>query len=297
MPPNVRRAAGDEEEPVGVTLARMRQSRHLTGAKLASMVGMSQPKISRIERGKGAADPEDVATLARALGANDSVVQSLMERAEQLHDRMTDWRPTSGGLAGRQKIMLGWESDATVIRDFQPAVLPGLLQTSGYAKAALESFQRVAPLASDDLTETAILAAVSARVSRQEALAVPSKSFTFVITEAVLKNQLGSPVVMLGQVEHLHDTAAQRPNVRLKVIPDGAPTDLPPMHGFSLFDDKLVEIDVYNTGLISRSSRDSESYRRVFDSFESSAVEIGPTLDKYHAWYLGQARPQAAPGA
>jgi transcriptional regulator with XRE-family HTH domain len=276
----------DDDEPVGAALARMRRAKRITGAKLAAMVRMSQPKISRIERGKGVPDPEDIGTIARALGADENLAQALMDRAERSHDRMTDWRPASTGLAIQQKTLGDWESTATVVRVFEPALVPGPLQTSGYAKAVLQSFQHIAQLVPDEFTEATLLAAVTARVKRQEALADRSRSFQFVLGEAALKRRIYPPVEMLAQINHLREVAGHNENVSITVVPDGAPTGLPLLHGFSLFDDELVVVDLYNTGLTSRSHRDLQSYRRVFDTLDEQATDIEPFLDKYQALYI-----------
>lgn len=270
---------------VGAALVRMRRARGLTGAQLAAQVGMSQPKISRIERGQGLPDPQDVGIIARALGADDQLVQTLMNRAERSHDRMTDWRPASTARVDQQKTLAGWESAATTVRTFEPALVPGPLQTSGYAKAVFESFRSI-PHVGDDLSESAVLAAVSARVRRQEVLADRSKSFQFLLGEAALKRRIYSPVEMLAQIDHLRETAARNPNVKIAVILDGAPAGLPLQHGFTVIDDKLVVVDLYNTGLTSRSRRDVESYRRVLDILEESATDIEPVLDRYQNLYI-----------
>lgn len=274
-----------EGEPVGAALARMRRAKRLTGAELAALVGMSQPKISRIERGQGLPDPQDVGEIARVLGASEQQVQALMDRAERSHDRMTDWRPASMGRVEQQKTLADWESGATTVRTFEPALVPGPLQTSGYAKAVFESFRTI-PYVGDDLTESAVLAAVSARVRRQEVLADRSKSFQFLLGEAALKRRIYSPVEMLAQIDHLRETAARNPNVNIAVILDGAPAGLPLQHGFMVIDDKLVVVDLYNTGLTSRSRRDVESYRRVLDILEESATDIEPVLDRYQNLYI-----------
>ncbi|MEU4425865.1 helix-turn-helix transcriptional regulator [Actinoplanes sp. NPDC024001] len=283
-------AGAPHEEPVGVTLARMRRAKKLTGAVLAKRVGMSQPKISRIERGRGSADPEDILVIARALGADESLARALADRAAQAHDRMTDWRPTPESLAGRQQDVADWESAARTVRDFQPALLPGLLQTSEYARAAMRAFLRLESTAADGTADAALLAAVTARFRRQEVLADTARSFQFVITEAVLRSRICPPTEMLAQVDHLRKLSGL-PHVRLGIIPEGAPVDLPPMHGFTLLDDTLVVIDVYNTGLTSRGRNDVELYRRVFDVFQSSATdEVGPMLDRYRTDYIDQLR-------
>ncbi|MFC3741075.1 helix-turn-helix domain-containing protein [Paractinoplanes deccanensis] len=266
-------------------LARMRRARELTGAMLAAQVGMSQPKISRIERGQGAADPEDVAVIARALGATESEAQALKERAERAHNRVTDWRPTATNLAGRQGTLAGWELAATEIRDFQPALITGLLQSDRYARAALSGFQRSPQPQNRD---AALHSAVLARLGRQQALADGGKTFHFVFTESVLRNRICSPIDMLGQIEKLREVGEQ-PNVRIAIIPDDAEVELPALHGFVLYDDDLVVIDLFNTGLTTRGRTDVAEYREVFDAFARHATaDVAEMLDRYHGYYLDQ---------
>jgi transcriptional regulator with XRE-family HTH domain len=285
-------APGDQEEPVGAALARMRRRQRLTGAKLAEMVGMSQPKISRIERGNGLLDPADVGVLAHALGADEDTTRALMRRAEQAQDRMTDWRPAVA-LADGQRTVAGWESSAETLRMFETAVVPGVLQTSGYAKAILRSLVRLIETGGGDPAETTVLAAVSARIQRQEIVADRSKSFRIVLTESVLKYQVCPPAEMLAQLSHLREIAGQA-NVEITAIPDGTPVAIPPFHGFALFDDSLVLIDLFNTGLLSRGRKDVQAYRAVFDTLQAQATVIEPLLAKYQAIYLEQLRDPSA---
>lgn len=276
----------DQNEPVGTALARMRHARRLTGAQLASRVGMSQPKISRIERGRGAPDPEDIHAIARALGASEAEARVLMERAARAHDRIADWRPTSVNLAGRQETMADWESAAAEVRDFEPALLPGLLQTSEYAAAALRAFQVLLHPDAEQGVESAIEAAVAARIGRRKVLLDPAKSFEFVLTEAVLRNRICPPANMLSQIDRLR-RIADRENVTIGIIPEEVEIAIPPLHGFTLFDDDLVVIDIYNTGLTARGRTDVAHYRHVFDQFRQQAIaDIGPVLDRYETVYL-----------
>lgn len=281
-----------EDEPVGAVLKRMRAVRRISGDQLARATGrrVSQSTISRIERGVGLPDPVAVREMAAALGADEGQVQELVERAERLHDRLTDWRPTAAGLASRQKTTADWEAATRVVRDFQPALLPGLLQTSGYAKATLQVFQRYASRPAGGRVDAAILAAVSARIRRQEALADRSKSFSFVITESVLRNRMCPPGEMLAQVHHLREVDATYENVSVTVVPGDAPSSVPAMHGFTLLDDTMVIIDVYNTGLISRGRMDAEIYRSIFETFEGEAVALEPIIEKYESFYVEQLR-------
>lgn len=276
----------DEEEPVGAALKRMRQERRVSGRGLAHAVGLSQSTVSRIERGIGSPAVDDIRRLAVALGADERQVADLVLRAERAHDRMTDWRPTSDTLAGRQESVAEWEAGARVTRDFQPTILPGLLQVSGYARAVLRLFQPLARLPAGELTEAAVLAAVSARMRRQEVLADRSKSFAFIVTEAVLKSAVCPPAEMLAQIHHLREVIARYDNVSLTVVPDGAPMAVPPLHGFTLLDDDLVVIDVYNTGLVSRGGKDVEIYHQIFEMIQGSAAEAGPALERCQAIHV-----------
>lgn len=285
------------DESVGAALLRLRRARRLTGAQLADRVEMSQPKISRIERGRGLPDPEDVGRIARALGADEDLVRQLMDRAESAHDRMTDWRPTAVGLAGRQRSLADWEAESQVVRDFQPAVVPGLLQTSGYARFSLRAFQSLIaqdstpPADNAALTaDAALFAAVSERMRRQEALADSGKSFLFVITETVLRSRFCPAAEMVAQIDRIRQIA-DAPNVTIQILPDDAFVDLAPMHGFTLLDDRLIIVDLYNTGLISRGRNDARQYRQVFDWFEGRAeTDIDPILARYEALYIESLR-------
>ena len=280
-----------DDEAVGSVLARLRRAKRLTGGQLGKLVGMSQPKISRLENGVGFPDPEDVGRVARALGADEALVLSLMELAERSHNRMTDWRPFPLALANRQRTVGGWESDVRTFRVFQPAVIVGLLQTSEYARAVLTSFQRMITPDADMSVGTAVPEAVSARMQRQEVLADKNRTFHFVMAETVLENRICPPEDMPAQIRRLRDVAAQS-NVSVGIIPADVEWSIPPFHGFLLLDDSVVMIDLFNTGITTKGRADARIYRQVFDSYERLAeTNIRPILDRHLKRYLDLAQP------
>ncbi|WP_433789214.1 helix-turn-helix domain-containing protein [Actinoplanes sp. CA-252034] len=281
----------DPEEPVGVALGRLRRAAGLSGAQLGARVNMSQPKVSRIERGVGALDPTDVAVLAAALGADEALTRSLVERAWRSHDKLADWRPAPVGLAGAQHRVREWESAASEVFEFQPALVSGLLQTSGYARAVLSSFQQMIGAGEQASPEPAIAAAVSARIRRQEALADSGKVFHFVFLESVLSNRPCSRLEMLTQISHLTDANRRHANIDIRVIPQGTVLVIPPMHGFALYGDDILAIDSFNTGLTSRGRADLKQYRYLFDHYAGLATsEVEPILSRYRSLYLEQLR-------
>jgi transcriptional regulator with XRE-family HTH domain len=274
------------DEPVGRVLAAMRQAQKLTGAQLAKRVGMSQPKISRIENGIGLPDPDDVGRIARALGAGDGETQRLKELAERLHTRMTDWQPFPMTLASKQRDVAHREADAQTVRQFEPAVICGLLQTSGYARAVLSTFQELILLDAEPASSPSLAEAVSERMRRQEVLADEAKSFHFVLSETTLSNRVCPPDEMPAQIGRLRQVARQD-NVSVAIVPTDARLHVPPMHGFQLFDETVVTVDLFNTTLASHSKADARMYRQVFDWLKEQAEpDVDPILDRYLGLYV-----------
>ncbi|MEV0897100.1 helix-turn-helix transcriptional regulator [Actinoplanes sp. NPDC049802] len=273
------------DEPVGVVLARLRKSKRIPGQALGERVGMSQAKISRLETGAVAAEPADVRLLAEELGLPPDEVDRLVTRAEHADNRLTDWRPAHLGLAERQRDLRQLEVSTLEHRVFQPAVVPGLLQTSEYARAIMSDLHielddsRVADSA------VAVAEAVTARMNRNQILLQPDRVFVFLITEAVLRNRVGRPAEMVAQIARIREVAAY-PNVTLWIVPDEAEWPIAPYHGFYLADDRCVLVDLFNTSMISRGRRIVRSYRRVFDAIERVATtDVEPLLERYQTHY------------
>ncbi|TQN27761.1 hypothetical protein FHX37_4490 [Haloactinospora alba] len=106
------------------------------------------------------------------------------------------------------------ERRATVIQDYTPLVVPGILQTEDYARATIQAVSRT-------VSEEEAAARAHGRVKRQEILSGDHPpSLSAVIDEAVLRRRLGSPETMRGQLDHLWNVAGWRYGEVL-VIPTG----------------------------------------------------------------------------
>ncbi|WP_279592854.1 helix-turn-helix domain-containing protein [Streptomyces liangshanensis] len=102
------------------------------------------------------------------------------------------------------------EEAATEIRSFQAQLVPGLLQTSGYARAVLAggrpNRERV-----DEL--------VTARLARQHVLERPEPpELWLVLDQNVLCRRMGGVDTMRGQLERLLE-AAETPHIVLQIVP------------------------------------------------------------------------------
>jgi transcriptional regulator with XRE-family HTH domain len=279
-----------ERRGIGSALAKLRRQKGLTGHDLGQRAGMSQAKISKIETGAVVPTANDAERIARALGASPEMVRALREQAEGLHDQFTDLRVTSRRLTSSQQEVGGNESRARVIRVFQPAIVVGLLQTAEYARSVLGDFAAGMSGASVGVDASAVPAAVTARVKRQEILVDRRKRFEFVMSETVFHNQICSASAMVAQLDRIREIAGY-PNVTIAVLPPDASLAFPPMHGFEMFDGRLVLIDLINTVMTSRGAADLRMYRSVFDHFlASSTTDIDPILHRYVDRYADLAR-------
>src|SRR5262245_50108488 len=221
-------ARADETRRLGLDLAALRRQQKVTGKQLADGLPMSQSKISRIETGAVIPTPEDVEVIVRALGQDDNVIAEFRRRAESQFGRGSNAEEPVGFY---QSAYQEYEQRSTVIESWQPDLVPGLLQTSGYATAVLTRF---ADLFEDNDVITRV-DRVARRLERQRVL-YEDKRFTFVIMEVVLRYAIASPIEMATQIEHLQNMAT-RPNIKLAIIPRDVDPYYPPGQGFTIFDD------------------------------------------------------------
>jgi transcriptional regulator with XRE-family HTH domain len=284
-PTDVEGSVSDRE-----TLASLRKRRGLTGVKLGRLVNMSQAKISKIETGRVVPTRDEVRRLARALGVTVEVADDLVERAGGRQDQMTDWRVRSGAnRIPEQREIANIESATAEIRIFQDSILPGLLQTAEYARAVLTAL-RDNELAVGGEVSVEVGGIVSSRIRRQERLADPNRSFIFVMSEAVLRHQICSPIEMASQIKRIRDVA-QQDNVTVGILPADQQLRMPHMHGFMLVDDRILLVDLFYTFLTSRGERDLRLYRGIFETMAAQAItDVDAILDRYQDMYLDLAR-------
>jgi transcriptional regulator with XRE-family HTH domain len=216
-------------------LARMRKAAGLTGEQLAQALGWTEKtgrtKVSKIENGKQTPSPEEVRAWAEASGHPEAAAEllDLLADVQTVHTR---WRRRlRGGQAPIQEDIDRRTQAAKRIRNAEVAMIPGLLQTAGYARSIITAVSAA-------YGTTDVDAAVQARMRRQDVLYDQSKAFEFVITEAALRLLPCPPQVMAGQLDRL--MSMDLPNVTLGIIPLGVELQIMPYNGFLLLDDDLT---------------------------------------------------------
>lgn len=248
-------------DELSTTLRRLRRDADLSGMEAARRAGYSQPKISRFETGRQVPTPAQVVTLTRVYNADPQTQARLLTIAEDLHAGTTRARAVlSHGARHMQQRLGRIERASSMIRSFVPTMVTGLLQTPDYARA----------IASRDMTGDDLDTFVAARIDRQTILDT-DRQIVAVLTEGALRWHVGSPTVMIAQLQHLAETT-RRSNVRLGVIPWTKPVRTGALHGFHLYDQRAAIVGTETATAIITDTRDITAYETSFTTYQTLAA-------------------------
>lgn len=182
---------------LGGRLRELRVASELSGKQLAELLSWQPSKVSKIENGKQTPSSDDIRDWARAT-TFEGETASLLASLQTLEVQRAEWRRVlRGGIRPRQNALAELDQKTRLFRVFEPGVIPGLLQTSEYARARFAEAIRIHKLKND------INDAVEGRMKRQDIFYRPDKRFHFVLTEAALRFRMCSLPVMLGQLDRL----------------------------------------------------------------------------------------------
>ncbi|MFJ3846887.1 transcriptional regulator [Streptomyces albidoflavus] len=251
---------------VAERLRALRAEAGITGGELAARCGWTHSKSSRIENARTPPSPDDIRRWCAACDAGgqarDIVAESLNAESQYVEWR----RRVRTGMRQLQDSYLSLYRSTGLFRVYSPTLVPGLLQTEGYARAVLSANARL--LEAPDDAEAAALA----RVDRSRIIHERGHRFVFIVEEAVLRYQLGDHDGMAAQLGHLL-TAGALPAVSLGVIPDARPArTLWPQEIFHVYDDTLVSIETLTARVTVTQPSEIALYLRAFEELRSMAV-------------------------
>jgi transcriptional regulator with XRE-family HTH domain len=206
--------------PTGPTIARwqlarelraLREAAGISHADIAEVLGCSESKIYKMESGSIGVGRGDLLVMLDRYHDTDEVHrQTLLDLQKQGKER--GWWVKYGQLPNPYSMYIGLESAATAVKNFQLAVVPGLLQTEEYARAIIMA-QRVG-----DSNEE-VDRRVKVRKARQACLTEePPLDLWVILDESALRRQMGGKAVMRDQLDHLI-AASRLPNVAIQVLP------------------------------------------------------------------------------
>ena len=197
---------------LGARLRRLRQTAGISRDNAGQAIRSSGSKISRLELGRTGFKQRDVSDLLTLYGVSDDDAERaiLLGLARQANDAGW-WHGYNDVLPAWFEPYLGLEQAASIIRSYEVAFIPGLLQTPEYARAVIRLMDGVSEAEADQR--------VALRMQRQQLLHRPNPPRLWVvIDETALRRPIGGRAAMLEQVDHLIQMS-RLPTVTVQVMP------------------------------------------------------------------------------
>ena len=249
-------------EELGRRLRRHRLDLGLSGLEVAARGGVTQPSVSKIERGMMLPSGD---VLERILGVLDldaeqrADLRDLLSRAV---DDAADRRRHGRGLALLDAIAER-ERNTTALRSLSTSMIPPLLQTADYARYAA----RLTPW----MSERELGRAAALHLERQGVLFEQGRTFEFLITEGALRMCPGPPTLATTQADRLRVLAALQ-GVRIGIVPAEETTrQVFPLYGFAVHDDAAVAIETYTGELLLTRADEIAAHTAVLDGYAEAA--------------------------
>ncbi|MFE2494012.1 helix-turn-helix domain-containing protein [Streptomyces scopuliridis] len=270
MPISPSSSAQAARESVARRLRDLRKEAGLTVSELADRCGRHHSKTSRIENARTAPSSRDIHVWCRACGdieqVGDLIAQSL--NAESMWN---EWRhQVRGGLKQLQDSWVQFFHDTRLFRVYSSTMVPGLLQTEGYAAALLSAIADFRDIPRNDGAEAAV-----ARIERSRVIHEPGHRFVLLVEEAALTYQLGDADAMAAQLGYLL-TAGALPSVSLGIIPAKTrERRMWPQETFHVYDDSLVSVELLSAQVNITQPSEIALYLKAFEELRSMAV-YGP---------------------
>ncbi|MED7948031.1 helix-turn-helix domain-containing protein [Streptomyces sp. BE303] len=250
---------------VASRLCDIRLNAGITGRELAVRCGWSESKSSRIENGKTPPADADIRAWCTACGA-DGRITDLIAANRNADSMYVEWRRLQRtGLRHLQESSVPLYRATRRFRAYCSNVVPGFLQTSGYAAALLSS------IAAFRHTPNDVSEAVASRLARSQIIYEPDHSFALLIEESVLHYQIGDPGVMAGQLGHLL-AVMSLPSVSLGIIPFGRRRNMWAVEMFTMFDESRVHVELLSAAVTVTAPGEISDYQKAFGEFSKHAV-------------------------
>lgn len=253
--------------PAAFLGAKLRQGRIDAGFSsqdaLAARLGFDRTVITKAETGDRPPTPDVLSMWCETCGLDPDMFTGLAELARSADGPIPTWFED----------WLDAEGNAHTIRIWQPLIIPGLLQTAGYARALF-----VAAGADEDRAGDL----VNARLERQAILdRSQPPDVLAVLDESALHRLIGLPATMADQLAYVVERG-RLPHVTVQVVPaeSGANAGL----GGAL---NIASVDGAPDVLLTEAVEDQTSEHRallrkalrVFEQVRSQALPRAASLD------------------
>ncbi|MEV5527950.1 helix-turn-helix domain-containing protein [Streptomyces prunicolor] len=243
---------------LGAELRHAREKAGLSQDELGQRLFVSGSFIGQLEAGTRRMAPEYARMLDKELGTGDFFERNCGAAAKSQY-------PEHFAEAADA------ETRATAIREYAPMLIPGLLQTPGYARAVNRAYDPTVP-------EETIDEWVGGRMERTRLLDHPTTPLLWaVLDEAALRRETGGRAVMAEALRHVVDLG-RRGRVITQVLPfkEGAHTAMKGAMKLMDFADAppLVYLEGVRTGRLEDDPATVTQLRLTFELL--AAVALSP---------------------
>jgi hypothetical protein len=257
---------------IGRTLRAYRANLAYDLGVAAAILNCDRSKMSRIETGERGIRADELLHLLEAYGVSEAEQDILLAIVESTRsDSEAWWQDYPAILTGAHIEYLATEPYASHILTYGPVVIPELLQTQDYARAAAQS--------SPDVTAQAI------RARQAEILDETTVSLAAIIGESALRQPVGGTAVMREQLRSLADAAGGAwTTIQMLADASGAPV-VGGTGSFSVlqfsanFTLGLVYLDGPRGGLCLDDPVDCAAYAEAFTRMQAAALSPQASLD------------------
>jgi transcriptional regulator with XRE-family HTH domain len=256
-------------------LRRLRERSGLTGDDVAQRLGWSGSKVSRIELHRTGVKQADLSKLLDLYHVGEPHRGELIALARESAQKGRLDKITAGFPADYAAYLQA-EAEARAVWNWEPQLVPGLLQIPEYTRAMMQSWRSKFATPPSDIDRR-----VQTRLVRQQRLTGDDPlELAVVVDESVLYRRFGDRAVMRRQLESLVE-ASQRPNLDLRVLPldGGNPIasgafsymQFPQVHEVPLRD--LVSVEALDTTYYLEEEAQTHPYRLAFEHLMAHALD------------------------
>jgi transcriptional regulator with XRE-family HTH domain len=257
-------------------LRRLRERANLTGDQVAEHMGWSASKVSRLENAHTPPRAPEIRKLLALYGAEDRTAD-LLELAREAQTSTGWWESYSQTLSPEYATLIGLEVEATATMSWAPLIVPGLLQTSDYAREVTNGLvEGIAPISPAETRRR-----VEARLARQQVLTRDNPlQFSAILDESVLFRRFGDRTVMQSQIKRLLELS-ERANITLRILPLDGPHPIGTGAFVLLQLDEVrdvthrdvVYLEHLTGGRVVEEEEESFTYRRTFARLSDLALD------------------------
>lgn len=249
----------------GSELKRLRTKAGITQTELGKRTNYDVATVSALENGTRIPSQQFAERADKVFGT-DSDLTRLQAMVENVSVR--PWF--------RDRVDV--ERKASEIREYEPYLIPGLLQTEDYARTVVSATRPVLP---DDAIERAVALRMTRQGILEPDLDMPidqenAPRLWAIVDESALYRMVGSPEIMQVQRDHLAEMA-RRPNITIQIVPNAEGPTCAFGRAFAVLVSRngssVAYFEDVGTARYIRDRDEVSRYTLIFDHLRASALD------------------------